>query len=44
MKRYSNQNSAEILKVQVSDIIATFIHPTLKKDLLSLNALHRCAF
>ncbi|ATW22954.1 Fe-S-binding ATPase [Candidatus Williamhamiltonella defendens] len=44
MKRYSNQNSAEMLKAQVSDIIATFTHPTLKKDLLSLNALHHCAF
>lgn len=43
MKKCSHQKSASVLKAQISEIISTFTHPTLKTHLLSLHALHHCA-
>ena len=37
------QTTPEILKEKVSGVLSTFEHPTLKRNLLSLKALHQCA-
>lgn len=36
------QTNPELLKQQVADVLATFSHPTLKRNLISLKALHHC--
>ena len=37
------QNKPELLTEQVSTVLASFTHPTLKRNLISIKALHRCA-
>lgn len=37
------QTTPEILNEKVSGVLSTFEHPTLKRNLLSLKALHQCA-
>lgn len=37
------QTTPEILKEKVSGVLSTFEHPTLKRNLLFLKALHQCA-
>lgn len=44
MTSHSPENSSpNALRYQVNDIFATFTHPTLQRDLITLRALHHCA-
>lgn len=37
------QNNPELLTEKVSTVLASFTHPTLKRNLISIKALHHCA-
>lgn len=42
MSAKSPEHAAETLHQQVTNVLATFTHPTLQQDLSALRALHRC--
>lgn len=42
-RKSSEQSIPDLLRSQVIEILTRFVHPTLKKDLGKLNAVHHCA-